>query len=67
MGKLPFEVRMAILLFVGGCIPIFIHHIVHKLWHVSILRATEITFILLIPVEFRMAEKINERWHDDEE
>ena len=45
MKKLPFEYRMAILIFVGGCIPIFIHHLVHKLWDVSILRAAEITFI----------------------
>ena len=65
--KLPFEIRMAILIFVGGCIPIFIHHIVYKLWDVSILRAAEITFIFCIPVAFWMAEKINERWHDDQE
>ena len=52
MNKLPFEIRMAILIFVGGCIPIFIHHLVHKLWDVSILRAAEITFIFCIPVAF---------------
>ena len=67
MKKLPFEIRMTILLFVGGCIPIFIHHIVYKLWDVSILRAAEITFILCIPVAYWMACKINERWHDDRE
>ena len=67
MKKLPFEYRVAILIFVGGCIPIFIHHIVYKLWDVSILRAAEITFIFCIPVAFWMAEKINERWHDDQE
>ena len=38
-----------------------------KLWDVSILRAAEITFIVCIPVAFWMAEKINERWHDDRE
>ena len=58
MNKLPFEIRMAILLFVGGCIPIFIHHIVHKLWDVSILRAAEITFILCIPVAFGWQVKL---------
>jgi len=48
-------------------VPIFIHHIIYKLWDVSVLRAAEITFLLCIPVAFWMAEKINERWHDDEE
>ena len=28
---------------------------------------TEYTFIICIPVAFWMAEKINERWHDDRE
>ena len=67
MGKPPFEVRIAILIFIGGCVPIFIHNIVYKLWDVSIVRAAEITFILCIPVAFWMAEKINQRWHDDQE
>ena len=44
-----------------------IHHIVYKLWDVSVLRAAEITFILCIPVAYWMASKINERWHDDRE
>ena len=43
------------------------HHIVMKLWDVSVLRAAEITFIMCIPVACWMAEKINERWHDDRE
>ena len=67
MGKLPFEFRMLILFCIGGFVPIFIHHMVYKLWDVSILRAAEITFILCITVAFWMAEKINERWHDDQE
>ena len=67
MGKPPFEIRIAILIFIGGCSPIFIHNIVYKLWDVSIVRAAEITFILCIPVAFWMAEKINQRWHDDQE
>ena len=67
MGKPPFEIRIAILIFIGGCEPIFIHNIVYKLWDVSIVRAAEITFILCIPVAFWMAEKINQRWHDDQE
>ena len=46
---------------------IMIHHIIMKLWDVSILRAAEYTFIVCIPVAFWMAEKINERWHDDRE
>jgi len=67
VNKPPFEYRMLILFCIGAFVPIFIHHIIHKLWDVSILRAAEITFILCIPVAFWMAEKINERWHDDQE
>ncbi len=58
---------MTILLCVGGFSPILLHHIIMNLWDVSILRAAEITFIVCIPVAFWMAEKINERWHDDRE
>ena len=63
--KHPYYIRMAILLCVGAFAPIMIHHIVHKLWDVSILRAAEITFLFCIPIAFWMASKINERWHDD--
>ena len=65
--KPPFHYRMGILLCVGAFAPILIHHIVHKLWDVSVLRAAEITFILCIPIAYWMASKINERWHDDRE
>ena len=65
--KYPFYIRMAILLSIGGFTPIGIHHLVYKLWDVSVLRAAEITFILCIPVAYWMACKINERWHDDRE
>ncbi len=65
--KYPFYIRMAILLCIGGFTPIGIHHIVYKLWDVSVLQAAEITFILCIPVAYWMACKINERWHDDRE
>ena len=67
VSKPPFEYRMLILFCIGAFVPILIHHIVLKLWDVSILRAAEITFLLCIPVAFWMAEKINERWHDDQE
>jgi len=65
--KYPFYIRMTILLCIGGFAPILIHHIIMKLWDVSILRAAEYTFIVCIPVAVWMAEKINERWHDDRE
>ena len=65
--RFPYYIRMAILLCVGAFVPILIHHIVYKLWDVSVLRAAEITFILSIPVAAWMAHKINERWHDDRE
>ena len=58
---------MAILFCVGAFSPIIIHHVVYKLWDVSILRAAEITLLLCIPIAFWMAKKINERWHDDRE
>ena len=67
MGKLPFEFRMLILFCIGAFEPIFIHHMVYKLLDVSVLRAAEITFLLCIPVAYWMANKINERWHDDQE
>ena len=60
-------IRIAILLCIGAFAPIMIHHIVYKLWDVSVLRAAEITFVLCIPVAYWMASKINERWHDDRE
>ena len=65
--KYPFYIRMTILLCIGGFAPIMVHHIIMKLWDVGILRAAEYTFIVCIPVAFWMAEKINERWHDDRE
>ncbi len=65
--KLPYEFRMIVLFCVGAFVPIMIHHIVYKLWDVSVLRAAEITFLLCIPVAYWMARKINERWHDDQE
>ena len=65
--RYPYYIRMAILVCVGAFVPILIHHIVYKLWDVSVLRAAEITFILCIPVAWWMATKINERWHDDRE
>ena len=67
MDKPPFEYRMLILFCVGAFVPIFIHHIIYKLWDVSILRAAEITFILCIPIAYWMASKINERCQDDRE
>ena len=65
--KYPYYIRMAILLCIGAFAPIMIHHIVYKLWDVSVLRAAEITFILCIPIAYWMTSKINERWHDDRE
>ena len=54
--KYPFYIRMTILLCVGGFVPIMIHHIIMKLWDVSILRAAEKineieTFIVCIPFD----------------
>ena len=63
----PFYIRVVILVCVGAFAPIGIHHIVYKLWDVSVLRAAEITFLLCIPIAFWMADRINERWHDDRE
>ena len=38
-----------------------------ELWDVSILRAAEYTFIVCIPIAVWMAEKINERWNDEDQ
>ena len=65
----PYYIRMAILFCIGAFAPIMIHHIVYKLWDVSVLRAAEITFLFCIPIAFgwlvkltnvgMMIEKIN--------
>ena len=65
--KYPFYIRMAILICIGGFVPIGIHHIVYKLWDISVLRAAEITFIFCFPIAYWMARKIIERLHDDRE
>ena len=67
--KYPFYIRMTILLCIGGFAPILIHHIIMKLWDVSILRAAEYTFItcclldfiVCIPVAFWMKKAETER------
>ena len=65
--KYPYYIRMAILLCVGAFAPIMIHHIVYKLWDVSVLRAAEITFYFVYLLLFGWLTKLNERWHDDRE
>ena len=67
MNKPPFEYRMAILMLIGGCVPILITTMLNNYFGYSIRRSMELTFILCIPVAYWMASKINERWHDDQE
>jgi len=45
--KYPYYIRMAILLCVGAFVPIGIHHIVYKLWDVSVLRASGNNFYIM--------------------
>ena len=66
--KLPkFEYRMAILIFMGGCVPVLITQILHHYFNYNIKNAMELTFIICIPLAVWLASKINERWHDDRE
>jgi hypothetical protein len=67
MSKPPFEYRMAILMFVGGCIPILITTTLNHYFDYSVKQSMELTFILCIPVAVCLALKINDRWHDDQE
>ena len=67
MSKPPFEYRMAILMFVGGCIRILITTMLNHYFDYSVKQSMELTFILCIPVAVWMALKINDRWHDDQE
>ena len=65
--KPPFEYRIAILILVGGCLPVLITQFLAWSLDLSWLRAAELTFIVCIPLAIWMAAKINERWHDDRE
>ena len=67
MKRPPFEYRIAILMFVGGCVPVLITTMLNHYFGYSIRRSMELTFILCIPLAVWMALKINERWHDDQE
>ena len=63
----PFEYRIAILILLGGCLPVLITQFLAWSLDLSWLRAAELTFIVCIPLAIWMAAKINERWHDDRE
>ena len=65
--KLRFEYRIAILIFVGGCLPVLITTVLNRYFNYSIQEAMELTLILCIPIAVWMASKINKRWHDEEE
>jgi len=65
--KLRFEYRIAILILVGGCLPVLITTVLNRYFNYSIQEAMELTLILCIPVAVWMASKINKRWHDEEE
>ena len=65
--KLRFEYRIAILILVGGCLPVLITTVLNRYFNYSIQEAMELTLILCIPVTVWMASKINKRWHDEEE
>tara|TARA_R100001126_G_C4757649_1_gene116126 strand:+ start:386 stop:589 length:204 start_codon:yes stop_codon:yes gene_type:complete len=67
MAKPPFEYRIIILMFVGGCIPILITTMLNHYFDYSVKQSMELTFILCIPIAVWMASKINDRWHDDQE
>ena len=67
MSKPPFEYRIAILMLIGGCVPVLITTMLNHYFDYSIKRSMELTFILCIPLAVWMASKINERWHDDQE
>jgi uncharacterized membrane protein YoaK (UPF0700 family) len=67
MKRPPFEYRMAILMFVGGCVPVLITTMLNHYFGYSIKRSMELTFILCIPLAVWIASKINKRWHDDQE
>ena len=62
-----FEIRMMILILVGGCLPVVITTVLNRCFDYSIQRSMELTFILCIPIAAWMASKINERWHDEED
>ncbi len=62
-----FEIRMMILILVGGCLPVLITTVLNRYFEYSMKHSMELTFILCIPVAAWMASKINERWHDEEE
>ena len=49
MGKPPFEYRMAILMLIGGCVPILITTMLNHYFDYSIKRSMELTFILCSP------------------
>ena len=65
--KLRFEYRIAILILVGGCLPVLITTVLNRYFNYSIQEAMELTLILCIPIAVWMASKINKRWHDEEE
>jgi len=65
--KLGFEYRIAILIFVGGCLPVLITTVLNRYFNYTIQEAMELTLILCVPIAVWMASKINERWHDEEE
>ena len=65
--KFPFEIRMAILIFVGGCLPVLITQFYMWAFECGFKTAATYTLISCIPIAAWMASKINERWHDDRE
>tara|TARA_R100000781_G_C4035398_1_gene112063 strand:+ start:362 stop:562 length:201 start_codon:yes stop_codon:yes gene_type:complete len=65
--KFPFEIRMAILIFVGGCVPVLITQFYMWFFECGFEKAVAYTFATCIPIAAWMASKINERWHDDRE
>ena len=55
MDKPPFEYRMAILMLVGGCVPILITTMLNHYFGYSVSRSMELKFILCIPLAVWMA------------
>jgi len=61
----PWPYRLPILFVVAVVPPIFTAHFIQTHFEVSVIRAGEITFFLMIPVAIWLADKINQRWLDD--
>ena len=63
--KPPWPYRLPIMLIVGGCLPPLVHMYFGDRY--GFLRATEITFILMIPVSAWLIHCRNSGWLDDDD